>query len=1030
MNGNIGFGVVNLTSSKRIMIVASILIGVLIVDTSLVRTFELVPYSSISNWSITLFVLIGAMYTLGQYLLLRFIKATTRDIPQRNKQSLKHRTATIVQYVLGAILAVVILQMVFASQYNVNFLSLATTLSYVFAVIMISVLAIRFAAWYKSDRNYVILLYSLASVALAINMAFLLVFSDAVLQGKPTVIGPHTGTGGYSVAPGSAMSIVNYAYFMTYLASFLLIWGATAKLLHHRSQKIGLIKYWLIVCTPLLYFLSQFVSTFLNSFSLLLSSDPFFYGFVLTLIYLFSKPAGGILFGIAFWMMGKNLPHKSIVKDYLTISACGIIIFFISNQGVTISNAYYPPFGLATVSAMGLSSYMILIGIYYSAASVAQDNKLRKWIRDKSLEESKLLVSIGSAQMEYEIEKRVVRGAQKERDDLARSAGVESSLGESDIRSYVKSVVKEIKLFQDVNQILEKGRLILENSNKFSSCSLSGSMRLAYNNYFEVYREVMDRHKNGQHKGITWVTYIDASNIDLVKKFLEIGVEIKHVKNMPPIDFSVSDKQIIATLEKADSGDKIKSLLVSNEEPYIDHFTSIFEELWRHGIDANSRIFDIEEGRDTEGIEVIHNPAEIQKLAVELVKSARQEVLIIFSTANAFHRQEYAGSMKLLKEAIEVYGIVVKILTPGDEDIVQTVVRLSLKYEKDDKSKDKGQNKAQLSSPVVSENMKIRYIEPHLQTRVSILVVDKKSSLVVELKDDTKDSSVGAIGLATYSNSKATVLSYVSIFETLWIQSELNEQLKVNDKVQKEFINIAAHELRTPIQPIIGLAQLLRSKQVSEERAHELLDVIIRNSKRLQRLTEDILDVTRIEGRSFKLQKEWFSLQEIILNTIADNQTLIERENKKDKVKLELVTKEEIQVEADKLRVSQVISNLISNAIKFTSNGKISISLERKEVRGNKVVLVSVKDTDGGIDPEILPRLFTKFATKSPEGTGLGLYIAKNIVQAHGGIIYAENNDNAEDDNSNVGPQDNEKQSRGATFYFTLPISPFREKVS
>jgi signal transduction histidine kinase len=175
--------------------------------------------------------------------------------------------------------------------------------------------------------------------------------------------------------------------------------------------------------------------------------------------------------------------------------------------------------------------------------------------------------------------------------------------------------------------------------------------------------------------------------------------------------------------------------------------------------------------------------------------------------------------MKLLKKAIEVSGIVVKILTPVDEDIVQMVVRLGLKYDGDDKSKDKGQNRAQLSSPVVSENMKIRYIEPHLQTRVSILVVDKKSSLVVELKDDTKDSSVGAIGLATYSNSKPTVLSYVSIFETLWIQSELNEQLKVNDKVQKEFINIAAHELRTPIQPIIGLAQLLRSKQVSEERA-------------------------------------------------------------------------------------------------------------------------------------------------------------------------------------------------------------------
>ncbi|HZC20071.1 MAG TPA: HAMP domain-containing sensor histidine kinase, partial [Nitrososphaeraceae archaeon] len=311
----------------------------------------------------------------------------------------------------------------------------------------------------------------------------------------------------------------------------------------------------------------------------------------------------------------------------------------------------------------------------------------------------------------------------------------------------------------------------------------------------------------------------------------------------------------------------------------------------------------------------------------------------------------------------------------------------------------------------------IRYIEPALQTKTTVLIIDRKLSLSVELKDDTKNTSVEAIGLATYSNSTATVLSYASIFESLWAQTELYDQLKVHHKMQREFIDIAAHELRTPIQPILGLSQVLQSRLKNSVEHQELLDAIVRNAKRLQQLTENILDVTKIESNSLHLNKEQFNLRQIVLNVIADCKSQLKEYDDDNSIMLELVSKEDIFVEADKERITQVISNLLNNAIKFTQEDKgqqesgISITLEependdRNKNKNNKEIIMRVKDKGIGIAPEIMPRLFTKFATKSEKGTGLGLYISKSIVEAHGGRIWAENNNDG----------------RGATFSFSLP---------
>jgi signal transduction histidine kinase len=229
------------------------------------------------------------------------------------------------------------------------------------------------------------------------------------------------------------------------------------------------------------------------------------------------------------------------------------------------------------------------------------------------------------------------------------------------------------------------------------------------------------------------------------------------------------------------------------------------------------------------------------------------------------------------------------------------------------------------------------------------------------------------------------------------------EQLKESDKMKKEFINIAAHELRTPILPILAISQIIRPKVDDKEREH--IDIIIRNAKRLERLAENILDVTKIESNRLILDKERFNLNDVITNTIED--VIINKDFfKNTNLKLSYQPRN-IIIEADKQKLTRVISNLLNNAIKFTKEGIISIIVEKKDSQ----VLVIVKDTGEGIDPEILPQLFSKFVTKSFEGTGLGLFIAKSIVEAHGGKIWAENNNN----NSGNGKE------KGATFFFTLP---------
>ena len=243
-------------------------------------------------------------------------------------------------------------------------------------------------------------------------------------------------------------------------------------------------------------------------------------------------------------------------------------------------------------------------------------------------------------------------------------------------------------------------------------------------------------------------------------------------------------------------------------------------------------------------------------------------------------------------------------------------------------------------------------------------------------------------------------------------------KLQENEKLKDDFINIAAHELRTPIQPILGLSDLInRSLQnnTSEIDKSELkndMKVIYRNAKKLQKLTNDILDVSRIDSHILNLNTSRFDFVELIKNTIQDFTTNSEKKEENvsidcnfiNETKSKEVLDQSILVEGDKARISQVLLNLLNNARKFTEEGKITVTVLMKKDR--KEVIVSICDKGKGISSEVMNHLFEKFISESDSGTGLGLYISKNIIEAHKGKIWASNNQNG----------------IGSTFSFSIPV--------
>jgi two-component system, OmpR family, sensor histidine kinase VicK len=499
---------------------------------------------------------------------------------------------------------------------------------------------------------------------------------------------------------------------------------------------------------------------------------------------------------------------------------------------------------------------------------------------------------------------------------------------------------------------------------------------------------------------LSYVTEITNDNVSCCKELTKMTGEIRHLDGIKG-NFYLSDTEYIAPATFHERGKPASQMIYSNVKEIVNHQQYVFDTLWNKAIPAEQKIKEIVEG--VSEFEVITYHEKASQVLIDLAKSVKKEALFFLPNDKAMVRVDRLGVIDYVIDASQ-NGATIKIICPLSEENSKIVKRISER------------------APHIA-------IQNGNKSLYGMYIIDGERCFRAELKHPKAEKFPDAIGFSVYSNRRNTVDFFKSVFELLWNERKLNEELLMTDKMQKEFINVAAHELRTPIVPILGLSEILRSRTIKDTSSSrkkqdlEMLDIVIRNAGRLSRLTEDILDITKIESQSLRLKKELFDLNDAIFITVEEFKRQIDTTTTPsgDEVKLSFESvdtinnnnKKPVFVEADKYRVIQVVSNLISNAIKFSKEGgggTVNVSIETEKRGGGgggeDYAIVIVRDTGKGIDPEIFPKLFTKFVTKSYQGTGLGLFISKSIVEAHGGKILAENN----------------IQGKGATFYFTLPI--------
>jgi two-component system, OmpR family, sensor histidine kinase VicK len=492
---------------------------------------------------------------------------------------------------------------------------------------------------------------------------------------------------------------------------------------------------------------------------------------------------------------------------------------------------------------------------------------------------------------------------------------------------------------------------------------------------FESIRKAIVDAKN---RGIRqrYIFEITKENINYCKELMRMvdDLQVRHSDQIEA-NFALNETEYLSSITMKERHQAI----YSNVRGIVEQEGSIFETVWNTSLPAKYRIREIQEGTESDFLEVIYDAQKARDIYIDLARSVDNEALLLFANSKAMVRAERLGVVDYLIRASKK-GASIKIICPITEENTEIITQISEK------------------APG------IRILNGG-DSHSGLFIVNNAKFIRFEIKELQAEDFTDAVGFIVYSNTKVSVYSSRSFFELLWNERVQYEKLKEADEMKSEFINVAAHELRTPIQPILSLVDLIRSDMKGSTH-EESLDIILRNAKRLQRLTDNILDVTKIQSRSLDLKREHFNLKDVITNTLNDAIALRKNSsnnsNKKTNIRLYYQPQDSF-VEGDEGRISQVVYNLVNNAFKFSKEGSI-ITVNTK-LEDNKII-VSVKDTGQGIDPKIFPKLFSKFEAKSFSGTGLGLYISKNIIEAHGGRIWAENN----------------PDGKGATFTFGLPL--------
>ena len=435
------FALGSVGKGTKIYIIVYTVLALIVIDTSLNQNSEMRSHLETSGFSVPLFVCLGIVAIGGQLYILQFVRQKSSQIRKKAAYlRISYNIVFLIQYLVVSIFVFVLVQLITTQQYSTIALTIVTTVTYGLTIGLMGIFTIIFFSWYKSNRNsVVILIYGLSFAAVVIASAIFLTGSLYRFVEKPAYISEDVASSAKS-KPGSLLYDLAKMYHYADIVSFLLKWVATALLLYHYSQKMGKTKYWILISLPLVYF----AGTYLDDYHLYephTDMGELYWDLYTSL----NSTAGGILFYVGFVVAARHFHGNMAVRDYLVMCGFGFLLFISAGQS-TLANTLYPPFGLATMSLYGLSTYMILLALYSCAISVSEDIELRKSIKKSTLRESKFLDSMGTAHMERDLTRRIVLKAREEQKErIQKSAGIKSSLTDEDIINIIKEAERDAR---------------------------------------------------------------------------------------------------------------------------------------------------------------------------------------------------------------------------------------------------------------------------------------------------------------------------------------------------------------------------------------------------------------------------------------------------------------------------------------------------------------------------------------------------------------------------------------------------------
>ena len=427
--------------SKRLFVLMVVAIIVITIDSEIGYVADFIPEQISSRGGVFAFIVIAAIFVITQYFIIGHVKQSNKETRERVSRLLTlHTGVSVAQYILAAVIALVILQILLTQQYSTVSLYIVHAISYGLWIVILSLLAIAFFFWYvSSNKNLIVLIFVLAMIAYVVNgITSVATYFDMLTQQKRVV----TSTDVAYFPEFSIESIgsqIGLASQIASAAAYVLTWIGTVKMLYPYIKKLGKIKFWIIMGVAMIYYLISFPLFVLGYFTPSENVDAM----TNVLIFSFAGIMSGIIFGAAFLSVARTLRKDSDLRNHMVIAAYGFVLFYIAGSAMA-SQAAYPPFGIVSVSFTGLSCYLIYTGLYSSAVTVSQDTTLRLSIRKSITEQAKFLDSVGTAQMEQELQSTVMKIARKHSDVLTKKTGVESSMTDSDIKEYLTMVLNEI----------------------------------------------------------------------------------------------------------------------------------------------------------------------------------------------------------------------------------------------------------------------------------------------------------------------------------------------------------------------------------------------------------------------------------------------------------------------------------------------------------------------------------------------------------------------------------------------------------